>query len=130
MTSSPLPAHEEVRAAYYQGEEAVIALVDGLAAVIRALEARVQALEDQLAKNSGNSRKPPSSDGLTKPRPRSLREASGKPTPPAVQRQRRTDPALIFFRAVLLIFGVTCALTAISLTRPCTTTTSPAAVLR
>lgn len=80
MSPAPLPTHDEVRAAYRQGEDAVIALFDGLSAVIRALEARVQALEDQLAKNSGNSSKPPSSDGLQKPRPRSLRQPSGKPS--------------------------------------------------
>ena len=78
MTSSPLPGHEDVRAAYQQGEEAVLALFDGLAAVIQALEARVQALEDQLAKNSSNSGKPPSSDGLKKPRTQSLRKKSGR----------------------------------------------------
>ncbi len=80
MTPSALPSHEEVHAAYQQGEEAVIALFDSLVAVIRALEARVQALEDQLAKNSSNSGKPPSSDGLKKPHPRSLRTSSGKPS--------------------------------------------------
>ncbi len=78
MTPTQLPTHEDVRAAYRQGEEAVIALFDNLCAVIRALEARLQALEDQVAKNSQNSSKPPSSDGLKKPAPRSLRKSSGR----------------------------------------------------
>jgi transposase len=80
MTPSRLPTHEEVHTAYQQGEEAVIALFDGLHAVIRALEARVQSLEDQRVKNSSNSSKPPSSDGVQKPRPRSLRPTSDKPS--------------------------------------------------
>jgi len=74
-----LPTEEEIRTAVQQGEDAVVLLVSGLIQVIVVLAARVQALEDQLAKNSSNSGKPPSSDGLKKPsRTRSLRKSSGK----------------------------------------------------
>lgn len=69
---------EEIRAIYQEGEEAVLKLVIELQTMLSTLAARVQALEDQQAKNSRNSSKPPSSDGLKKPRQRSLRQASGK----------------------------------------------------
>ena len=78
MTPQGLPTPEDVRAAYVQGEEAVLALVSTLTTLILNLQARVNALEDQLGKNSRNSSKPPSSDGLQKPRTRSLRTRSGK----------------------------------------------------
>ncbi len=80
MTPAHLPTDEQVRAAYRHGEETILGLVNELVAVIRALEARVQTLEDQLAKNSQNSSKPPSSDGFKKPQPHSLRTSSGKPS--------------------------------------------------
>jgi transposase len=80
MTATPLPTPEQIRAIYHQGEEATVNLVVQLIQVITHLESRVQQLEDQLGKNSRNSGKPPSSDGLAKPRTRSLREPSGKPT--------------------------------------------------
>ena len=78
MSPSRLFSPEEVRAAYRQGEEAMVAMVESLQAVIRALETRVQVLEGQLAKNSQNSSKPPSSAGLQKPRTTSLRKRHGK----------------------------------------------------
>jgi transposase len=74
-----LPSEEEIRAAISQGEEAVVSLISSLLQIIAIQAARIQALEDQLAKNSNNSGKPPSSDGLKKPsRNRSLRKSSGK----------------------------------------------------
>ncbi len=56
----------------------MVASFEQMATLVRALEARIQALEDQLAKNSGNSSKPPSSDGYKKGKRRGLRQASGK----------------------------------------------------
>lgn len=78
MRPLPLPSDDEVRAAYRQGDEAVIVLVGELRVAIRQLEMRVQALEEQVSKNSRNSSKPPSSDGLKRPVPRSLRMSSGR----------------------------------------------------
>jgi transposase len=70
-----MPSREDIHQAYLQGEEAIVALFEQ---TIAQLAARVAALEDQQAKNSRNSSKPPSSDGLKKPAPRSLRQRSGK----------------------------------------------------
>jgi transposase len=78
MTPTQLPTREEIRAIYQQGEEATIALIEMLIGTIRALEARIQVLEDQLSKDSHNSSKPPSSDGLKRGTKRSLRKSSGK----------------------------------------------------
>ena len=80
MTPVQLPTENDVRAAYRQGEDAVVALFNEFSLVIRQLEARLQTLEDQLAKNSRNSGKPPSSDGFDKPAPRSLRKRGQRKT--------------------------------------------------
>ena len=48
------------------------------ARLIGVLQARIVELERRLGLNSRNSSKPPSSDGLAKPLPRSLRERSGR----------------------------------------------------
>jgi transposase len=75
VPQNTLPSREEIYEAYVQGEEAIIALFQ---ATFAGLAARIQALEDQIAKNSRNSSKPPSNDGLKKPCPRSLCRPSGK----------------------------------------------------
>ena len=73
MSAIQLPREEEIRAAYQEGEEAVILLCQ---TTFLALAKRIQKLEDQLAKNSRNSGKPPSSDGYDQPAPKSLRKRS------------------------------------------------------
>ena len=74
MEPLKLPSEAEIRIAARQGEDAVVALVF---AAFGKLADRIQQLEDQVAKNSNNSSKPPSSDGLAK-KPKSLRHKSGK----------------------------------------------------
>jgi transposase len=69
-----IPSENEIRTAYQQGEDAVVIL---FYETFSKLADRIQKLEDQIAKNSDNSGKPPSSDGLKK-RPKSLRHKSGK----------------------------------------------------
>lgn len=65
-------------------KEALIAIVLTLQQQVRQLQqvvdeqaAIIQAIRDQLSKNSCNSSKPPSSDGLRKPRTRNLRQKTG-----------------------------------------------------
>ena len=69
-------SRQNISQIYQQGEEAVIALVESLSDTIALLEGRIAVLEGQQKKNSKNSSKPPSSDGLR--RTVSLREPTGK----------------------------------------------------
>ena len=75
MPHFELPTREEILAAYAEGAEAVVMLFEQ---TIGQLAAHIRALEDQRAKNSRNSSKPPASDGLNKPSPKSLRQPSEK----------------------------------------------------
>jgi len=88
---------DDAQALYRAGEDAVVrvlleldqvkAEVTTLKADNAALRHECQALRDEVrtlqetaAKDSHNSSKPPSSDGLAKPRPKSLRTSSSRPT--------------------------------------------------
>jgi transposase len=75
MQIKPIPSEADIRAAYKQGVEAVILLFQQ---TFLELSERLQQVEDQLARNSNNSGKPPSSDGYEKPAPKSRRKRSGK----------------------------------------------------
>ena len=59
-------------------KETLIATILGMRQMIVQQASQIQELQDQLAKNSKNSGKPPSSDGLKKPRTRSLRKKEGR----------------------------------------------------
>lgn len=66
-----IPTSDEIRAAYRQGEEAIVQLFERLIQ-------ELQAQQDRLNKNSKNSSKPPSSDGFKKHRTKSTRKTGSK----------------------------------------------------
>jgi transposase len=59
-------------------KEALISIIVTLRQTVKEQAAVIQSLRDQVAKNSRNSGRPPSSDGLKKPRTRSLRKKTGR----------------------------------------------------
>jgi transposase len=72
MTQVPLLKREQLEAL---DKESLITLILEMNHQMVQMAERIQTLEDQIAKNSGNSGKPPSSDGLKKkPAPKSLRK--------------------------------------------------------
>ena len=54
--------------------------VSSLTMQVDSLTVEVNTLKEKLSKNSHNSSKPPSSDGYSKPAPKSLRQKTGKPS--------------------------------------------------
>lgn len=68
---------EEFEFIYQSGPDTCFDLFHGMETAMQALTKRVKELEDRLAKDSHNSSKPPTSDGMRK-KPKSLRHKSGK----------------------------------------------------
>ena len=68
---------QDFQTIYEQGPDAVFAEFTALQEQMALLAARLKELEDRLGKNSHNSSKPPSSDGLAK-KPVSLRPQTGR----------------------------------------------------
>ena len=82
MTDSIRPGRERIEQLYQESLALIQALrqqVAGLQEQIAAQQALIQQLQDQLAKDSHNSGKPPSSDGLKKGRRKSLRKSGQRP---------------------------------------------------
>jgi transposase len=81
--SNPFPkrrlSRAEIQGIYAQGESVVIEVVEGLLNKLSELESRIEALENQKAKDSHNSSKPPSGDGFGK-RTQSLRPKRERPS--------------------------------------------------
>jgi hypothetical protein len=89
------PSEAEIRAAYREGEDVVVKL---FSETLGKMAERIQRLEDQIAKNSSNSSKPPSSDGMKK-NPKSLRQKSSKKSGVSqpVQYGERIKAQMVYF---------------------------------
>ncbi|AZR75121.1 TPA: IS66 family transposase [Bacillus cereus] len=71
---------QEILAVYQKGPQAICDFVHHLENQIQDLKGRIEELENRSKKNSTNSHKPPSTDGLCKPVTKSLRKPSNRPT--------------------------------------------------
>jgi len=58
--------HEQFQTIYDQGPDAVFLVLSAVQEQINTLQAEVAALRERMDKDSHNSHKPPSSDGLSK----------------------------------------------------------------
>ena len=85
-----IPTRDEIRAAYRQGEEAIIQLFDYLVWEVQTLQDQLQTLQDQLNKNSKNSSKPPLQRWSQKDAPHQKPEKNGQ------QEERRAGGADVF----------------------------------
>ena len=82
-----IPKEKEIRTAFTEGEESVVALFGSITAQVEELAAQLKKqaeilkdLQARLSKNSRNSGKPPSSDGCNKKKKtESLRKSGQKP---------------------------------------------------
>jgi transposase len=88
---------EELLPLAHSHPEVLVAIILALQERLVQLEQRVQELEGQVARNSSNSGRPPSSDGLSKPNPKSLRtptgrQPGGQPSHPGHTLQRVKTP--------------------------------------
>ena len=97
---------EQAEAIYYADRETVVSILLKMDARIDAQEERIKHLENQLAKNSNNSSKPPSSDGYKKPAPKSLRKkgerkSGGQPGHTGQTLERVDEPDRIEMHSVL-----------------------------
>jgi transposase len=86
MLDIPIITREEFDRVYDEGKDAMFHLFQSIIATLQSqnqkLQSRIDELEHRLNMNSTNSSKPPSSDGLgkPKPKPKNLREPTNKKT--------------------------------------------------
>lgn len=112
---APKISPDEIRALYALGEEAVVAFVMKLVERVSELEARLEELEGKVEKNSSNSSKPPSADGLGKKtkslRGKSERKTGGQPDHPGSTLEWSTDVDVVVDHQVNECHGCGASLT-------------------
>ena len=94
---------EQAQALYFAGEQAVVERLCALDAQLQAAQQEIEALQRkvaQLSKDCSNSSKRPSSDDITKPRPKKIRQPTPRSTGQGQQNRRPTRPSQTHPRAV------------------------------